>query len=81
MLMAMLRAAVEAHPAKPAIVCGDERISWRELAARVARCAGGLRALGVGPGFLIDEPEGLEGLNTGLMMLQATALTYRFELA
>jgi long-chain acyl-CoA synthetase len=50
MLMAMLRSAVATHPAKLAIVCGEERISYRELAARVALCAGGLRMLGIGPG-------------------------------
>jgi len=50
MLMAMLRSAVAANPAKLAIICGEERISYQELAARVARCAGGLRSLGIGPG-------------------------------
>jgi len=50
MLMAMLRSAVAADPAKIALVCGDERISYAELEQRVARCAGGLRGLGVKEG-------------------------------
>ncbi len=50
MLSAMLRAAASAQPDKAAIVCGEDRISYGELASRVAQCAGGLRALGVGPG-------------------------------
>ena len=50
MLTAMLRVAAAAHPDKAAIVCGEERITYGELASRVGRCAGGLRALGVGAG-------------------------------
>ena len=47
MLTAMLRAAASADPSKPAIVCGGARISYGELVGRVARCAAGLRGLGV----------------------------------
>ncbi len=50
MLMAMLREASRANPAKLAIVCGNERIRYDELADRVQRCAAGLRSLGLGPG-------------------------------
>ena len=50
MLSALLRDAVRADPAKIAIVCGEERIRYDELADRVRRCAFGLRSLGVGPG-------------------------------
>ena len=62
MLMAMLRAAASADPTKPAIVCGGARISYGELAARVTRCAAGLRGLGIEPGScvaaaLVNGPE------------------------
>jgi long-chain acyl-CoA synthetase len=50
MLTAMLRRAVEANPAKAAIVQGGTRTRYDELDALVARCAGGLRGLGVGVG-------------------------------
>jgi long-chain acyl-CoA synthetase len=50
MLTAMLRKTVCATPAKLAIVCGDERIRYDELAGRVQGCAAGLRTLGVGQG-------------------------------
>lgn len=53
MLTTLLRAAVAAHPAKPAIVYDGARISYEELSVRVARCAGGLKALGIGPGDCI----------------------------
>jgi benzoate-CoA ligase len=32
------------------LICGAEQVGWPELAARVAKAAGGLRALGVRPG-------------------------------
>jgi len=62
MLTAMLRAAASADPSKPAIVCGGARISYGELAARVARCAAGLRGLGIESGScaaaaLVNGPE------------------------
>jgi len=62
MLSAMLKSAATAHPGKTAIVCGKDRISWGELASRVARCASGLRGLGLGPGgcvaaALVNGPE------------------------
>jgi long-chain acyl-CoA synthetase len=50
MLTAMLREAVRSNPTKTAIVCGEERIRYDELANRVQRCAAGLSSLGVGQG-------------------------------
>jgi long-chain acyl-CoA synthetase len=50
MLTAMLHEAVRANPAKIAIVCGEERIRYDELANRVQRCAAGLSSLGIGQG-------------------------------
>src|SRR5580704_6918487 len=46
----MLREALRANPSKIAIVCGEERIRYDELANRVQRCAAGLSSLGVGQG-------------------------------
>jgi long-chain acyl-CoA synthetase len=50
MLTGMLWRAVEANPAKAAIVQGGRRIRYDELQALTGRCAAGLRRLGVGPG-------------------------------
>jgi len=38
------------YPGRIALSCGDEQVSWDELATRVARSAGALRALGAAPG-------------------------------
>ena len=38
------------YPGRVALICGEEQVGWDELADRVARCAGALRALGVQPG-------------------------------
>ena len=45
-----LRRAALLGPERTALVDGAVRYSWREFADRVARLAGGLRALGVGDG-------------------------------
>jgi len=50
-LLHLLRAAVDRHPDRTALVeLGGERLTYRELWDRAARVAGGLRAAGVGPG-------------------------------
>jgi long-chain acyl-CoA synthetase len=46
----VLRRAEKLHGAKPAVVDGDTRFSYAELAMRCRRLAGGLRSLGVGRG-------------------------------
>jgi len=38
------------YPGRIALVCGDEQVTWDELATRAARSAGALRSLGVAPG-------------------------------
>jgi long-chain acyl-CoA synthetase len=48
MLTEMLRRAVAANPAKAAIVQGGRRIRYDELESTAARCAAGLRRLGLG---------------------------------
>jgi long-chain acyl-CoA synthetase len=50
MLTHMLSKAVAADPARAAIVQGGRRVRYDELQALAARCAGGLRGLGVGAG-------------------------------
>jgi len=50
------------YPGRIALICGEEQVTWDELATRVARAAGALRALGVKPGeqvlfVLRDTPE------------------------
>lgn len=45
-----LRYAEQQFPNNVGIVCGDQRFTYAEFAARVARLAGALRSLGVQPG-------------------------------
>jgi long-chain acyl-CoA synthetase len=42
--------AVQLHPDKRALVCGDRSVVWSAFADRVARLAGAFRARGVAPG-------------------------------
>lgn len=49
-LAALLRDLVARFPERDAVVAGDERLSFAALDGRIARIAGGLAALGVGPG-------------------------------
>ena len=46
----LVRAAVERNAAGEAIVCGTERLTYRELDRTVAQCAAGLKAAGIGAG-------------------------------
>ena len=43
-----------------AAICGAEQASWSQLAQRIERCAGLLRALDVAPGVRV----GMMGLNS-----------------
>ncbi|HEX3210590.1 MAG TPA: class I adenylate-forming enzyme family protein [Geminicoccaceae bacterium] len=47
---AMLASALERNPDGEALVAGDLRLSYRQLAGQVGRTAAALAALGVGPG-------------------------------
>jgi benzoate-CoA ligase len=54
--------ALQRHGTRPALICGEESLSYAELASRVARAANALRALGVSPGnrvllLMRDTPE------------------------
>lgn len=47
---ALLKQAVQRFPEREALVCGEERHSWRQLEALVQRCAAGLARRGIGRG-------------------------------
>jgi acyl-CoA synthetase (AMP-forming)/AMP-acid ligase II len=47
---AMFRAAAERNPRGEALVCGNERITWADLAQRAERAAAGLARHGIGRG-------------------------------
>jgi benzoate-CoA ligase len=54
--------ALARHASRTAILCGDESLTYAELAAQVARAAGALRARGIAPGervllLMRDTPE------------------------
>ncbi len=49
-LYALLDSAARLHADREAIVCGDERLRWRELALLVSKLAAGLTQLGVRAG-------------------------------
>ncbi len=53
MTLRHLNAIVERTPEASALVCGDERLSYRELSERAGRLARRLRGLGVGPDRLV----------------------------
>jgi long-chain acyl-CoA synthetase len=46
----LLQEAAAAAPQRAALVCGNERIEYADLAGRAERLAGGLAARGLGPG-------------------------------
>lgn len=54
--------AAAGHGARAALICGEERVPYTELASRARRAAGALRSLGVQPGervllLMRDTPE------------------------
>ena len=49
-LHALLANAVDTHPEREAIVCGDTRLTWRQLGDQSARLAAGLAQRGIGAG-------------------------------
>ena len=55
-------AALLRHGARPALVCGEQTLTYAELAARVGRASAALRTLGIEPGDRVlllarDTPE------------------------
>ncbi len=58
-LLDMLRASVDRHPDREAVVVlGGERVTYEQLWDRSARVAGGLRAAGIGPGDRVANRHG-----------------------
>ena len=49
-LHALLANAVDTHPEREAIVCGDTRLTWRQLGDQSSRLAAGLAQRGIGSG-------------------------------
>ena len=54
--------ALQRHGTRPALICGEQTLSYAELAGEVARAANALRALGASPGdrvllLMRDTPE------------------------
>jgi fatty-acyl-CoA synthase len=45
-----LRYAAQQFPAKTAVICGNERLTYSQFGSRVSRLAGALREMGVQPG-------------------------------
>lgn len=69
------------RPDKEALVCGDRRVSYRQLQQRVREVAGGLARLGVGPGdtIVLYLPNGIAfvellyaGFSLGAMVVPVT---------
>ncbi len=50
-----LRYAEQQYPHRTAVVCGNERFTYEEFAARAARLGGALKNSGVKPGDLATE--------------------------
>ena len=87
-------AALECHGARTALICGDEQVSYSQLAHRVARSSAAWLALGVKPGdrvlmLMRDTPEFaaafLGALRTGAVAValnnKASEAEYRHILA
>jgi long-chain acyl-CoA synthetase len=72
-LAALVRAAARRSPEAPAVVAGDERLTWAELDAAVDRAAAGYAALGLAPGdrVAVQLPNGLPWLRAALGALRA----------
>ncbi|TFV82949.1 AMP-binding protein [Blastococcus sp. CT_GayMR16] len=72
-LAALVRAAAAQRPDAPAVVAGQERLSWGELDAAVDRSAAGYAALGLAAGdrVAVQLPNGLPWLRAALGALRA----------
>jgi long-chain acyl-CoA synthetase len=72
-LAELVRAAARRRPEAPAVVAGDQRLSWAELDAAVDRAAAGYAGLDLAPGgrVAIQLPNGLDWLRAALGALRA----------
>jgi long-chain acyl-CoA synthetase len=72
-LAALVRAAARRSPEAPAVVAGEQRLSWAELDAAVDRAAAGYAALGLTPRdrVAVQLPNGVSWLRAALGALRA----------
>src|SRR3954470_1506874 len=72
-LPALVRAAGRRRPDAPAVIAGEERLSWGQLDAAVDRAAAGYAALGLRPGerAAVQLPNGVRWLCAALGALRA----------
>ena len=72
-LAELVRSAARRRPEAPAVVAGDQRLSWAELDAAVDRAAAGYaaRELAAGDRVAIQLPNGLDWLRAALGALRA----------
>src|SRR3954453_5928267 len=72
-LSALVRRAARDRADAPAVVAGEERLSWGELDAQVDRAAAGLAACGLTPGdrVAVQLPNGVDWLRAALGALRA----------
>jgi amino acid adenylation domain-containing protein len=75
LLHELFEATADAHPDRPALVCGGESFNYRQLDARANRLAHHLRSLGAGKGSFVAllMPRGAEALVGLLAALKAGA--------
>nr|WP_239522067.1 AMP-binding protein [Geodermatophilus sabuli] len=69
----LVRAAARDRPDAPAVVAGDQRLSWAQLDAEVDRAAAGYAARGLTPGerVAVQLPNGVDWLRATLGALRA----------
>jgi long-chain acyl-CoA synthetase len=69
----LVRAAARRRPGSPAVVAGDQRLSWAELDAAVDRAAAGYAGRELAPGdrVAVQLPNGLDWLRAALGALRA----------
>jgi long-chain acyl-CoA synthetase len=69
----LVRAAARRRPDAPAVVAGEQRLTWAELDAAVDRAAAGYATHGLAPGarVAVQLPNGLDWLRAALGALRA----------
>src|SRR5688572_32245078 len=72
-LSSSVRTAARSRPDAPAVVAGEQRLSWAELDAEIDRAAAGFAALGLTPGdrVAIQLPNGLNWIRAAIGALRA----------
>lgn len=72
----VFRGQAQRHSTKTAVICGDARVTYAELASRVARIAGALRRRGLGAGdrVVVYLPNGVAAAELMLAAFTAGAI-------